>query len=128
MFALEGQLVMAFATFKCKALGVEGMPGHICVTRQRVTDLQRTQQTSRGQGTEYPHCDSRTCEQGRRIRDALDPLHLARWRGVGFGGRFARDKLSHDCKAQLAAARRLRAVGLEDEVPTIDAEPGSVEE
>lgn len=119
MFQAPDQLVLAFATFRCERLGTEGMPAHVCVTRQRVTDVQRTQQTSRGQGSDYPHCDSRSCEQGRRIREALDPAGLIRWRGAGPGGRFERPV--KDAAAQAAAKARMAKVGLLEDAPTIDS-------
>jgi hypothetical protein len=71
---------------------VDNLPVHICVTRQRVTDLQRTQQASRGQGSDYPLCDSRTCSQGRAMRERLNPDAPITWQGSGPGGRFQRDK------------------------------------
>lgn len=75
--------------FDCVALGCKGLSARTCVARQQATDAQRTQQASRGQGTDYPLCDSRKCAQGRAIREALEPRMAARWRGVGPGGRFA---------------------------------------
>lgn len=86
------QLLLAFATFRCERLDVETVPVHICVTRQRVTDLQRTTQASRGQGTDYPLCDSRTCAQGRDLRERTSPDSQIAWRGAGPGGRFGRER------------------------------------
>lgn len=86
------QLLFAFLTFDCERLNVTNLPASICVTRQRVTDLQRTQQTSRGQGTDYPLCDTRTCDQGRSLRERLDPNAPTTWQGAGPGGRFERSR------------------------------------
>lgn len=86
------QLLLAFVTFRCERLDVDTVPVHICVTRQRVTDLQRTTQASRGQGTDYPLCDSRTCSQGRDLRERTSPDSAIAWRGAGPGGRFGRER------------------------------------
>lgn len=101
----SAQLLFAFTTFRCERLSVDNLPAHICVTRQKVTDLQRTQQASRGQGTDYPLCDSRTCTQGRCVREQLHPEASMSWQGAGPGGRFERG--------------RSRSV---DGVPTLDKE------
>lgn len=86
------QLLLPCVTFRCETLAVDNLPVHVCVTRQRVTDLQRTQQASRGQGTDYPHCDSRTCAQGRAFREQLSPRVAMGWKGAGPGGRFDRGR------------------------------------
>jgi hypothetical protein len=86
------QLLFAFLTIHCERLNVTALPACICVTRQRVTDLQRTQQASRGQGTDYPLCDTRTCAQGRSVRERLDPNAPMTWQGAGPGGRFERER------------------------------------
>lgn len=86
------QLLLAFLTFRCEKLSVDNLPVHICVTRQRVTDLQRTQQASRGQGTDYPLCDSKTCTQGRTLRERVSPRTEMAWQGAGPGGRFERGR------------------------------------
>jgi hypothetical protein len=86
------QLLFAFTTFRCERLSVENVAAHTCFTRQRVTDLQRTQQASRGQGTDYPLCDTRTCAQGRSVRERLDPNLPMAWQGAGPGGRFERER------------------------------------
>lgn len=99
------QLLFAFVTFRCERLNVENVAAHICVTRQRVTDLQRTSQASRGQGTDYPLCDSRTCAQGRDVREQLSPNTEMAWQGAGPGGRFER------ARSRASAA-----------VPTVDQE------
>ena len=83
---------LAFVTFRCERLDVNNVAVHTCVTRQRVTDLQRTQQASRGQGTDYPLCDSRTCTQGRSLRERLNPNAPMAWQGTGPGGRFERGR------------------------------------
>jgi hypothetical protein len=84
-------LSLVDVTIWCEAL--EGdVPACVCIARQAKSDIQRTQQTSRGQGTDHPSCDSRTCEQGRRIREALDPASGVTWKGAGPGGRFERGR------------------------------------
>lgn len=83
--------------------------------RQSACERQRTQQTSRGQGTEFPSCDG--CPQGAEVAREHGSVE---WRGQGPGGRFDRRTLRW---RQLLAARRLRQEGLLDEVPTCDAEP-----
>lgn len=98
------QLLFSFTTFRCDRLAVENIAAHICVTRQRVTDLQRTTQGSRGQGTEYPLCDSRTCTQGRAVREQVSPNATMSWQGAGPGGRFERGR-----------SRSPRAVSIVDE-------------
>jgi hypothetical protein len=123
------QLVLAFVVFRCEKLAGEEVAAHVCVTRQKITDVQRTQQTSRGQGTDHPLCDSRSCAQGRRIRAALDPAGKVSWRGEGPRGRFARERPKEEKEQQRAKASQLRAIGLglRDEVPTLDGEPRAVE-
>lgn len=98
-----------------------------CVRRQVKTDVQRTQQTSRGQGTDHPHCDSRTCDQGRTIRAALDPDAIVQWRGAGPGGRFDRERSRGVTSVQEAARAQLERVGLLRDVPTVDGCPVPVE-
>jgi hypothetical protein len=90
------QLLFAFLTFDCERLSVTALPACVCVTRQRVTDLQRTRQSSRGQGSDYPLCDTRTCEQGRSLRERLDPNLPMTWRGAGPGGRFERERFREE--------------------------------
>jgi hypothetical protein len=104
--------------FRCMALGCSGMSARTCVARQIVTDRQRTQQESRGQGTEFPTCDTRKCAQGRVVREALrDGLTV---RGAGPGGR-----LRYDPQGKLAGKRmrQLEREGALGEVPTCDREP-----
>jgi hypothetical protein len=91
-FDVPAQLVLRFMTFRCDRLDGEDVPACVCIARQAKSDVQRTQQTSRGQGTDHPSCDSRTCEQGRRIREALDPDSSVTWKGAGPGGRFERGR------------------------------------
>lgn len=89
---LRDQLMFGFVSVHCETLAVVGMPVRECVARQARTDAQRTTQASRGQGTDYPHCDSRKCEQGRAIREAVDPSSSVTWKGAGPGGRFERGR------------------------------------
>ena len=115
------QLVLAFVTFRCERLSTDGVQAHTCVTRQRVTDLQRTQQLSRGQGTDYPTCDTRSCEQGRLMRELLGSSAPMTWQGSGPGGRFERERSRAGVAAQAEAREHQRRVGLLAPVPTVDA-------
>lgn len=115
-------------TFDCVALACKGMRAGLCVMRQQVTDAQRTQQTSRGQGTRYPACDTRKCAQGRGIREALDPDADVTFSGAGPGGRFQRERPRGERKAQRAARRELARAGLLDEVRILDITPDPVAE
>lgn len=99
------------------------LSARVCVTRQLVTDAQRTKQSSRGQGTYHPHCDTRTCSLGRMVRQSIDPQQSGTWRGAGFGGRFAKGAGN----PQHEALRRLRAEGLLDPVPSLDEPPDDCE-
>lgn len=118
-------LICGDTRFDCRALGCKNLPARICVARQAASDAQRTRDTWRGQGFDYPLCVSERCAQGRAIRAALDPTHAVRWRGAGPNGRFDRGR--SDAVEQYEARQRLAAVGLLDEVPTVDAEPAAVE-
>jgi hypothetical protein len=122
------QLVLSFMSFRCERLGVESMSAHVCVTRQKVTDLQRTKQTSRGQSSDYPRCDSRSCEVGRRIRERLDAHARETWTGAGFGGRFARGRENADASKQEAARRRQEAEGRLDAPRILDIDPDPADE
>lgn len=123
----HGQLMLAFVrslTFRCAALDVERMQIGTCIDRQRITEAQRTEQSSRGQGTDYPHCDSLRCAQGRTLREMVDPTDV-QWRGQGPGGRFAKDRYTG--RDANRARERLRVVGLLDEVRILDLHPDPVE-
>lgn len=117
--------IYADDVFDCRALNCRGMVARVCVVRQQVTDMQRTEQASRGQGTDFPSCDSRKCAQGRGIREALDPRANVAWRGAGPGKRFQPSR--RDVESLAAARARKRAVGLLDRAPTIDAPSEAVE-
>lgn len=113
------------ARFECVALGCRGMTVAACVARQKATDAQRNEsKPCRGQGSEYPHCDTRKCAQGRGLRAALDPESDVAFRGTGYLGRSIRAR--SDIAQQMAAARRLGLVGLLDDVPTVDSPPEGV--
>jgi hypothetical protein len=114
----ENQLMLPMldARFECIALCSVVTVG-VCIARQAATDCQRTTQTSRGQGTAYPSCDSRKCAQGRHIRERFDPDARVTWRGEGPGGRFTARRYQADQEAARQAQKRS---GLLDEVPTLD--------
>jgi hypothetical protein len=114
--------------FDCLVLGCEGVLARTCVTRQLVTEAQRTEQKSRGQGTDYPACDTRKCAQGRGIRAALEPNASVEWSGTGPGKRFQGEKRRKEKAAQDAARARQERAGLLDEVRTLDVDPDPVEE
>jgi hypothetical protein len=105
---------------QCVALHGD-VPAHICVARQVASDAQRTTDLERGQASDYPHCVTARCAQGRGIREALDPTCRPTWRGAGPNGRFDRGR--HDAPEQREAYQRKAAVGLVDAVPSIDEEP-----
>ncbi len=114
------QLMFAFVTFRCARLNADDVPVHTCVTRQVVTDLQRSRQVSRGQGSDYPSCDSRSCDQGRSIRGRLDPSTPIAWQGAGPGGRFERERSRGLFAVQEAARTKLDRVGLLAQASTVD--------
>ena len=112
------------ARFDCLALGCRGMLATTCVARQRASEIQRTQQASRGQGTDYPGCDTRRCAQGRGIREALDPAVMRTLRGSGPGGRFKmRSQERSTVTAQLAARAKAELEGRLDHVRVLDVDP-----
>lgn len=111
--------------FDCRTLGCRGLKVRECVVRQIATDVQRTTQASRGQGTIHPSCDSRKCAQGRGNREALDREADVTWRGRGPGKRWDRGGSKGAC--QLAARSRLAAVGMLDSPPSLDEPPEEVE-
>lgn len=117
-------LICGNSEVRCATLGCTVM-ARVCVARQAASDSQRTRDTWRGQGFDYPNCVTERCAQGRAVRDALDPTRLMRWRGAGPGGRFDRGR--KDAPQQYEARVRLERVGLLDAVPTVDAEPVAVE-
>jgi hypothetical protein len=90
----------------------------VCALRQRVSEIQRTTQLSRGQGGDFPSC--LRCAQGDAMRAALGPAARLTWRGCGPGHRFARERSR---VAQYAARERLERAGLLDETPTLDGPP-----
>ena len=101
------------------------LPAVECVRRQLATEVQRPAHehhgktdTRRGVSSDYPMCDSTKCQQGAAIRAGLDPSVDVRWIGVGPHGRFARSRA--DVHRQIAAGRRLAAVGLLHVLPTMD--------
>lgn len=103
--------------FDCKALGCKGLLARMCVARQRVSEMQRTNDTWRGEAPKYPSCQTERCAQGRGIRQALDVE--VTWVGVGSGKRIEQGRRTG---AQEAARRRLKLVGLLDQVRTLDDE------
>jgi hypothetical protein len=111
--------------FRCLTLGCD-VRAKTCVIRQLASAQQRTRDTWRGQGTDYPHCVTEDCAQGRGIREALDPETKLAWRGAGLHGRFGQRRTS-DVAAQQDAKRRLRVVGALDDISTLDVDPGPVE-
>jgi len=114
--------------FRCEALGCDGVLVRTCVARQLATDAQRTRQSSRGQGTEYPSCDTRKCLQGRGIRAALGPSAGITWDGAWVGGRFQRERSRVDARGQDRARDRLDRAGLLDPVRTLDVDEDPTEE
>lgn len=116
--------------FDCKVLGCKGLRAGVCVARQVASDIQRTQQSCRGQGAEYPSCQTHLCAQGRGIREALDPLADVTWEGRDARrGGFHREQARRGGHrvAQLAARERLERAGLLDEVRVLDIHADPVE-
>jgi hypothetical protein len=109
-------LPMLDARFECLALCSVVTVG-VCIARQAASDIQRTTQRSRGQGTDYPSCQTFRCGQGRHIRERFDPDARVTWRGEGPGGRFTARRYQADQEAARQAQKRS---GLLDEVPTLD--------
>ncbi len=104
----------ADATFECKVLACENTPVLHCVARQLRSESQRTRDTWRGQGVDFPSCVSSACAQGRGNRDALDKegtdeaRRLSRHRAeleAGDPGFGLRRSARQDVAVQLAARR-----------------------
>lgn len=125
--------VAADATFDCIALDCRNVRASQCVARQIANEVQRTEQGSRGQGSDFPRCDTRRCAQGRGIREALDPsADLDGVRGPsrgarGFGLR-RHNRPVQDARAQDAARARQERVGLLEPVRLLDVDPDPQEE
>lgn len=96
---------------ECATLGCD-VPAHICVTRQKASESQRTKDTWRGEASEYPCCVTERCAQGRGIREALEPQEVgAGWRREGPGKRWVSRRRA-DRGVQEAARKRLKRSGL----------------
>ena len=117
--------ILASDLFRCRTLACF-VEARVCVARQLASDLQRTRDTWRGEASDYPHCVTAQCAQGRGIREALDPAAAVQWRGVGPGRRFVHAR--RDAASVAKARARKRASGLLDDAPTIDTPAGPVEE
>ena len=117
--------------FDCLTLGCRNVRVAQCVARQKANDIQRTEQPSRGQSSDFPGCDTRRCAQGRGIREALDSISsLNGERGPtrgsrGFGLR-RRDRT--DTRAQGLARERQERAGLLDVPRILDQDPDPTEE
>jgi hypothetical protein len=100
------------------------IPARVCVLRQQACDHAGTQQGYRGQASDFPGCETRSCTQGRAVRKKLERLvQLGRprgWTGSGFGMCPASPA---SVIAQRAARRRLQLVGLLDVPPSMDDPP-----
>ena len=127
-FADTRQLVLAFMEFRCERLNGQLVQAHVCVARQKASDIQRTQDTHRGEASEYPSCVSSQCAQGRAIRRALDPKARMTWVGAGPGGRFQRERSRKVRSAQEAARARLERVGMLERPRTLDIDADPVGE
>lgn len=107
--------------FRCQSLGCTLKVG-TCVLRQQISDAQRTRTASRGQGTQYPHCVTERCAQGRGIRLALGPgIHIP-WSGIGQGKRLQAGLSPQQKRSQREAQARQQAAGLLDEVTVLDVD------
>jgi hypothetical protein len=101
------------------------IPARVCVMRQRISDLQTTQDHHRGTSTEYPHCVTARCALGRHRREILDPDHTHPDRSSSLVSRRRFSKSEQ--AAQLAARARKAKVGLLDETSTVDGLTPAVE-
>ncbi len=108
----------------CATLGCPVLAA-VCVARQKASDVQRTQDSHRGEASEYPSCVSERCAQGRGVRLALDPHAEVAWRGEGFGRRTSFRSRNKQA-LQNAARARLERAGLLEEVRTLDIDPDPV--
>lgn len=111
-------LICGNTPIDCRTLGCKSLLARVCVARQAASDAQRTRDTWRGQGFDYPHCVTEKCAQGRAIRNALDPTHVMRWRGAGANLRF--DKGRRDAVQQYEAKVRMQWAGLLEDVRSMD--------
>jgi hypothetical protein len=125
--APAGELTTLDTPIRCERLHAT-LAARCCVVRQRAAARGRTLQASRGQGTLYPSCDG--CPQGLAVREAVDGAAAIEWHGRGPGGRFDRGLHGgpRSWKAQRAARRRLRLVGLLDIPPCLDEPPEEADE
>ncbi len=103
--------------FDCVALSCRGMKVSVCVARQIASGAQRTRDTWRGQGSEFPTCVTERCAQGRAIREATSGW-LERRPEPFLGNR--RSPAVQRALNETRARRRLERVGLLGDVPTID--------
>lgn len=116
----------------CAKLHARAMPARVCVMRQQISDVQRrshdaddrNRNRQRGTASDYPHCVTETCAQGRHRRAILDPMCQPWEGGAGPGKRFQRNRRQDE---QEAARARLAAIGLLDTVPTLDGLDRAVE-
>jgi hypothetical protein len=108
--------------FACQQLGCI-LSRRQCVTRQAVSEVQITSQKSRGVAPDYPHCVTEHCGQGRKLRDMLDPGRMVGrfLRLSGPGRRWVNGR--RDIAQQRSARQHLLAVGMLEEMPTIDDPP-----
>jgi hypothetical protein len=107
----------ATSRFHCFTLAAE-VEACRCVARQRASEVQKTQDSWRGQASEHPSCVTERCAQGRAVREALDPSVTVTFKGTGPGGRFTPAR--RDVESLARAKARQRAQGLLEEASTID--------
>lgn len=106
--------------FTCTKLNCKNLTVGTCVLRQQISDVQRNRAASyRGQGSQYPHCVTEHCEQGRGIRLALGNGIRIPWAGAGAGQRFEKMRSVIE---QSDARKRLARVGLLEKVRTLDVD------
>ncbi len=107
--------------FDCTTLGCQGLQVKVCVARQLASEKQRTKDSWRGEGGDFPHCVTEKCAQGRGLREALAPGVKVSWLGAGPGKRFDRGRKGR--ALQIAAQIRQRRIGLLDRVRVLDLDP-----
>lgn len=110
------------AVIRCHRLGGCTIPAVQCVARQVASQVQQTQQSSRGKASDFPLCTTEGCAQGRGVRAALDPAANVEPDENAKKGGYHRVRLRSPAarRAQRKAAMKQDRVGLLDEVHILD--------
>jgi hypothetical protein len=116
---LAGELTPC-SPFRCAVLHAI-LPVRVCLLRQAVSARQRTHDTWRGQGSDFPSCTER-CALGAKVRRSVAGADSVTWKGSGQNRRVALASPRHRME-QLVAMRRLAVVGLLEIPPCLDEPP-----